>query len=116
MRDNLRLYHSILRPMIGFLPQERITRLRNLALLVSGLFLARSVHLTHVSRKWPVEAKLLSLEVRLRRFLNNGRAGVERLYRPLLTMLLSRFQGKTAGNAPLRLILDLTQIGRPLVC
>lgn len=111
MRDNLRLYHSIHARMIGFLPHERTTRLRNLALLVTGLFLARSVHLTHVSRKWPVPAKLLSLAARLRRFLKNERACVEGLYRPVLEMLLARFQSGSARSAPLRLILDATQIG-----
>lgn len=109
MRDNLRLYHSIQTRMKGFLPNERSTRLRNLALLVTGLFLARSVHLTHVARKWPVPAKLLSLATRLRRFLKNERTCVDGLYRPVLEMLLARFQGASA--APLRLLLDITQIG-----
>lgn len=111
MRDNLRLHLSIQTHMRKFLPHVRITRLRNLSLLISGLFLARSVHLTHVSRKWPVPAKLLSLATRLRRFLSNEQVEIDSLYRPVLEMLLTRFQSASAANAPVRLILDITQIG-----
>lgn len=111
MRDNLRLYRSIQTSMRKFLPHERITRLRNLALLVTGLFLARSVHLSYVSRKWPIPAKLLSLTTRLRRFLSNDRVEIDGLYHPVLAMLLARFQQGHAAGAPLRLILDITQIG-----
>lgn len=109
MRDNLRLYHTILQHMLRFLPHERITRLRNLALVMSGLFLARSVHLGLIVRKWPLAAKLPSLENRLRRFLSNTAIDSVRLYTPVVRLLLGRFEGTTT---PLRLLLDTTQLGR----
>ena len=112
MPDNLRLYHSILKRMHRFLPNERITRLRNLALLMTGLFLARSVHLGHVVRKWPLPAKLPSLTNRLRRFVSNPRLAPTRCYEPVVRLLLSRFQDSDARQAPLRLLLDTTQLGR----
>jgi hypothetical protein len=109
MRDNLRLYYTILKHMQGFLPDERITRLRNLALIMSGLFLARSVHLALIVRKWPLASKLPSLTNRLRRFLSNASVKGVRFYKPVVRLLLSRFEGT---EAPLRLLLDTTQLGR----
>lgn len=109
MSDTLRLYHSILTRMHRFRPDERITRLRNLALLMTGLFLARSVHLAHITRKWPVAATLPSLTNRLRRFLSNERVEATGFYRPIVTGLLARF---ARSQTPLRLLLDTTQLGR----
>ena len=45
MPDNLHLYHKILHQICQWLPQERITRLRNLALFMTGLYLGGTVHL-----------------------------------------------------------------------
>ena len=108
MPDNLRLYLRILTHMQRFLPDERITRLRNLALLMSGLFLVRKVHLAHIVRKWPLRARLPSLTNRLRRFLDNARLDPVRLYRPVARLLIGRLE---AAEAPLRLILDTTKLG-----
>ena len=108
MPDNLRLYHPILAHMQRFLPTERITRLRNLSLLMMGLFLARKVHLSHIVRKWPLRARLPSLTNRLRRFLDNPRLDPPRLYRPVARLLIGSLE---AAEAPLRLILDTTKLG-----
>ena len=109
MRNNLRLYHKILELMSQFHPTERITRRRNLALLMTGLFLSGSVHLAHIVRKWPLMATLPGLELRLRRFLDNPRLDVGGLYGPLARRLLMRFEGTTT---PIRLLIDTTQLGR----
>lgn len=106
MRDNLRLYRSILGHLDRFLPRERVTRRRNLALLMAGLFLARHVHLGHIARKWPLRGRLPSLTHRLRRFLDNRRLDPVRVYRPFAQMLLARLSG-----TPIRLILDVTKLG-----
>lgn len=108
MPDNLRLYERILTHMQQFLPTERITRLRNLSLLMIGLFLARKVHLAHIVRTWPLRARLVSLTHRLRRFLDNPRLDPVRLYRPVARLLIGRL---AAAEAPLRLILDTTKLG-----
>jgi hypothetical protein len=108
MRDNLRLYRKMLTAMQEFLPDRRITRLRNLALLASGLFLAESAHLGKVARKWPLAARLASLTNRLRRFLKNEQVRSHRFYRPLARKLISRFEEPWQE---VRLILDTTQIG-----
>lgn len=107
MQDSLRLFYSMKRHVRMFLPDERVTRLRNLTLLVTGLFLSGSVHLAHVVRKWPLPAKISSLTNRLRRFLSNERVEAFAFYRPLARMLLGRFE-----NTTIRLLLDVTQIGK----
>ena len=109
MRDNLRLYHSIYDRLEEFLPDERVTRRRNLALLMSGLFLAGSVHLALIVRSWPLPSKLTSLTNRLRRFLSNERLKPRRVYRPVARLVLRRFD---QTEPPLRLLLDTTQLGR----
>jgi hypothetical protein len=81
MRNNLRIYYTILSQVNEWLPNERITRLRNLALFLSGLYLAGSVHLSHIARELPTPGKLPSLVNRLRRFLNNPRVGARDFYR-----------------------------------
>lgn len=71
MQSNLRIYHTIVRRIRKLLPDERITRVRNLALLVTGLYLARKVHLSLIAEEWHVGGRILSLVNRLRRFLGS---------------------------------------------
>ncbi len=66
-----------------WLPNERITRVHNLALFLTGLYLSRKVHLSLVVRKWPMPGKVLSLVNRLRRFLDNPGVCVRDYYRPV---------------------------------
>lgn len=106
MRNNLRLYHTTLRRVCKWLPDERITRRRNLALFLTGLYLGAAVHLSLIVRKWPMRAKLPSLVNRLRRFLDNPRVSVRDFYRPVAEQLVQALSGQ-----PIRLIIDCTKIG-----
>lgn len=106
MRNNLQMYHMFLRQLRQWHPTERITRQRNLALMIVGLFLSRSVHLSYIVRKWPVVGKLPSLVNRLHRFLRNRRLQPAVLYLPLAAQLLKTFSGQ-----PLRLAIDVTKVG-----
>jgi Transposase DDE domain len=106
MRPSLHLYHSMLRQINQWLPDERVTRQRNLALLVSGLYLSASVHLSQIVRSWPIPGKIPSLSNRLRRFLSRAEPTPEGYYEPLLAHLLWLL-----GKQPLRLVMDLTQVG-----
>ena len=106
MRDNLRLYHTITDQMCKWFPDERITRVRNMALFLSGLYLSRKVHLSLIVRKWPTRGKVPSLVNRLRRFLDNPRVCVRDYYRPVAESLVGAFQGQ-----PMRLIIDTTKLG-----
>ena len=51
MRNNLQLYHKILERLCQWLPDERLSRKRNLAMLVTGIYLSAAVHLALVVRK-----------------------------------------------------------------
>ena len=107
MRDNLLLYHKMLQAICQWLPSERITRQRNLAMLVVGIYLARSVHLSHIVREWPVPGKTVSLVNRLRRFLRNQAVSPPHYIEPVVAGLL-----KAASSNGLKLIIDATQVGR----
>jgi hypothetical protein len=106
MPDSLRLHGTVLDSLCKWLPGERITRLRNLAWLMTGMYLARSVHLAHIARKLPLPGQVVSLTNRLRRFVDNPRVKVWRYYQPLARQLLSNFQGQR-----LTLLMDCTALG-----
>jgi hypothetical protein len=110
MPTNLRLYHRVLEQLTQWLPKERVTRRRNLALLVAGLFMSRAVHLPLIVRSWPSRSKEPSLVNRLRRFLNNGRVDVRRWYDPFAREVVQSIGGGTQ-RSPVRLIVDCTKVG-----
>jgi hypothetical protein len=49
MQNSLQLHVTLMSQLREWLPEERITRLRNLPWLMTGLFLARSAHLSHIT-------------------------------------------------------------------
>jgi hypothetical protein len=106
MPDSLRLHGTVLDSLRKWLPRERITRLRNLAWLMTGMYLAGSVHLSHIARKLPLPGQVSSLTNRMRRFVDNPRVNVWRYYQPLVRQLLSNFQGQR-----LILLMDCTALG-----
>lgn len=106
MQNNLSLYHKVLNHLCQWMPEERITRKRNLALLVIGLYLSGSVHLSKITAQWPVAGKLASLANRMRRFMDNERVKQADYFAPLARPLLAAF-----AHRPLVLVVDTTQVG-----
>lgn len=106
MPNNLQTYHKTLQQLRQWLPAERITRLRNMALLMLGLQLSGAIHLPMIVRKWPIVGKIPSLTNRLRRFLNNKDVSVRDWYHPLAKQLVAAFAGREV-----RLIIDCTKVG-----
>ena len=98
MRNNLQAYHTTLQQICQWRPEERVTRQRNMALLMMGLLLGASVHLPKIVRKWPVTGKYPSLTNRLRRFLNNPHVVVDEWYHPVAVQLTQAFAGFTKGE------------------
>jgi hypothetical protein len=74
--------------------------------MMTGMYLASSVHLSHIARKLPLPGQVVSLTNRLRRFVDNPRVKVWRYYQPLARQLLSRFHGQR-----LTLLMDCTALG-----
>jgi hypothetical protein len=106
MQNSLRLHGTLVTQLRKWLPEERLTRLRNLAWLMTGLFLARSVHLAHIARKLPLRGQVVSLTNRIRRFLDNPQVDVWHYYQPIARQLLAGFQGQR-----LTLLVDCTALG-----
>jgi len=87
---------------------ERLTRTRNMAWLITGIFLSRAVHLSRVAGKIPSRADLLSAVRRLSRFLDNPSIRVREWYAPIARDWLD-YIGRTTKE--IRLIADGTKIG-----
>ncbi len=100
------LYHTWLKKIMQLLPEERITRVRNLAWLMTGIFLSHSVHLSRIASKLPGEAFLPSITRRLDRFLENSAVRVRDWYEPVVKQLLAQRAGRR-----LRLMVDGTKVG-----
>ena len=56
----IQTYHTMMERMKQIISKERITRLRTMAWLQSGLLHSRSVHLNRIASKMPGKAKKLS--------------------------------------------------------
>jgi hypothetical protein len=106
MRNNPHLYHMVLDQLCQWLPAERLSRKRNLALLIAGIYLSAAVQLSLVVRTWPVRAKGPALANRLQRFLDNARLSPAAYYRPLATELIEAF-----AALGLLLVVDVTKVG-----
>jgi len=88
-------------------PQERITRLRNWALLTVGLLAARSACVPRSAAQLPLPIQADSRSKRLRRFLDNAAVEVPHFWAPLARLIL---QTLVHAGAPLRLLVDRTEI------
>lgn len=96
-------WYGRLRVQVG---EARVTQVRNVAWLIVGMFLSRSVHLEHIARKLPIRAKKLSVSRRLRRLLDNAAIRVRPWYEPTARWLLHN-----AGvNGEIRLVIDSTKV------
>jgi len=102
------LYLNLFERIRQLRPHERKTRIHNLAWLMSGILMSRSVHLSQIATKIPGTAVLNSIVQRLRRFLDNPAVRVRDWYAPVARDLLQS-QAKSSGTV--RLILDGTKIG-----
>jgi hypothetical protein len=77
------LYDTWFKRVCELRPNQRITQLRNFALLVYGIYLSRSVYLSRIAGKIPGKAKLQSATKRLERFLDNPAIRVREWYKPI---------------------------------
>jgi hypothetical protein len=82
------LFHTLQTALGQVLPTTRRSRIRVLALFVTGMVLARSVTLGAVAGQ--IAGRRASTERRLRRFLANRAVGVRALWPPVLATLLAR--------------------------
>lgn len=104
----VQLYDIMKKRLQTIVPQERITRIRGMAWLQSGLLQSRSVHLTRIANKLPGRAKKLSRVRQLERLLANRHIRVRDWYHPVAAGLL---RSAAAAGGPLRLIIDGSKVG-----
>lgn len=101
-------YHTWFNRIRQMRPGERKTRVRNLAWLIVGILLSRSVHLSRIASKIPGKATLNSSVQRIRRFLSNPAVCVRQWYEPIARGLL---ENQAQGGQGIRLILDGSKVG-----
>ncbi len=89
-------------------PQERLTRVRNLAWLITAIFHGRSVQLSPIATKIPARVDLLSVVRRLSRFLDHPAVRVREWYEPIARDWLAS-AARTTGE--IRLMADGTKVG-----
>ena len=102
------MYHTCFGKIRQLRPRERITRVRNMAWLLAGLFVGQCVHLSHIARKLPGQSQKLSKVKMLSRLLDNRHLRVRAWYEPVARDLLT-----TAVNhgQTLRLLVDGSKVG-----
>lgn len=101
------LLQTWLRQIDDLLPGERISRVRNLALLIVGLYLGKSVHANMIASRLPFEARLRSTAERIGRFLRNPAFRPRAWYRPIAIRLLLH----AAVHGIVKLIVDGSKVG-----
>jgi len=102
------LYHTWMRRICELRPGQRITQVRNFALLITGIYRSRSVHLSKVAGKIPGPAKLVSITRRLSRLLDNAAIQVREWYEPIACQWL---EAQWRCVCEIRLIVDATKVG-----
>jgi len=107
MLSNSELYRIWRERLAQLAPDDCKSRLMNMLLLVVGLYKAESVHLSKVARKLPVQAKKLSLDKRLRRFLDNPGVRVREWYWPVAKTLVKA----AAVGGQIHLLIDSSKVG-----
>jgi hypothetical protein len=90
----LEVLHDWTAQLRRLLPQERITRLRGVALFALGMSEAGTVRLNQVAAALPLPVRVPSTERRLGRVLANAAVRVETLWQPLLPALLAPWAGQ----------------------
>lgn len=101
-------YHTWFKQIRQLRPNERVTRVRNMAQLLQGIFQRKSVHLSQVATKIVSKATLPSVTRRLSRFLDNPTLPVREWYEPIAREL-AQSAGRTVGE--IRLLADGTKVG-----
>ena len=102
-----RLYHIWFQRIEQLWSHLRVTQKRNLANLLVGIYLSKSVALNAIAVKIPGPAVEVSLQRRLSRFLGNPAIQVRACYDPLIGPLLEQI----SKNGTVRLLVDGTKVG-----
>ena len=100
------LYDTWVNRILQLRPNERITRVQNMAWLIVGIYYSKSVHLSKIANQIPGSALLSSATRRIDRFLENTAVRVREWYEPVARGIVAR-----AAGQEIRLIVDGSKIG-----
>ena len=106
MTTNLKKYDKFISRCCQLLPKERITRIRNLGLIVVSLLSSTDCHLSSLAEVMALEAADQSLEQRIRRWLSNQHIDAQTWFKPFVEAALQVYQ-----PARVYVVLDTTQYG-----
>lgn len=102
-----RLYHIWFHRIEQRWSHLRVTQKRNLAHLIVGIYLSKSVALNAIALKIPSQAVQVSIQRRLSRILGNAALRVRACYDPEIAPLLAAM----SKNGPVRLLVDGSKVG-----
>ena len=103
-----RIYHTWVERIKQLKPQERLSRVKNMAWLITGIYSSQAVHLSKIGNKMAGQASLSSHIQRFSRFLSNAQVRVRDWYQPLVKNLIDRV---VAAGQEIRLVVDGSKIG-----
>lgn len=101
------LYHTWKKKLTEIRPHERVTRLRNFAWLLSGLYNSKSIYQSKMAAKIPGQVQLLSRTRQFSRLLDNPAVRVREWYHPLASGILQAI----VAVGEVRLIVDGSKVG-----
>lgn len=105
MTNSKRIYIA-LSTYINKIIKQRATTIKNLSLLMTGIFLSHSIYLSQIGNEFPIRGKTDSLVQRIRRFLKNQKISDRAIYKPIAQSMI-----QAAGAAGrIRLIVDITPL------
>ena len=104
--SNSRLYAIWQKQLKQLIPDNCPTRLKNLVLMIVGMYQAQSVHLNLIARKIPIAVQKLSIVRRFRRFLVNDAVDARAWYHPWASWLLQ----SAGSDSYINLIIDCTKV------
>lgn len=106
MSNSLRVYGTIFERICQWLSDWWVTQQRNLAWMITGLYLAEHVYLVKIASYRPSQATLNSKVRQLRRFVDNEAIDVRAGYEPVACSVL---QAAAAGDR-IRLLIDTLEL------
>jgi hypothetical protein len=101
-----KIYDTWKRKIQQLRPKERISRVKTMAALISGIFVSRSVQLGRVASKLPGHARRNSVVRRLERIVANTQIRVCEWYEPVIRPILNAQVGRE-----FRLVVDGSKVG-----
>lgn len=102
----IQLYNTVITKVKQIVPTQHAYRKRNLTWLITGMFHARSVHLSKIANRIPSNSQRESLVRRLSRFIQNPQVRVREWYESVARQLLAA----AAEAGEVRLIIDGSKV------